>query len=148
MSRALEFGVGHAPRWAMAVPLLYASLLSLSGCGLDASGCAQSCASGCGECDALDGCGCTTGPIPGGFDRTREIDDAIQVRLGPAGLRFLEDNVEALAASALMTDEVNANCRDNMAGYKIPRTVVFGPLPKTSTGKIQKFVLRDKAKEM
>ncbi|MCA9573858.1 MAG: hypothetical protein KC668_00435 [Myxococcales bacterium] len=105
MSRALEFGVGHAPRWAMAVPLLYASLLSLSGCGLDASGCAQSCASGCGECDALDGCGCTTGPIPGGFDRTREIDDAIQVRLGPAGLRFLEDNVEALAASALMTDE-------------------------------------------
>src|SRR5690606_14120054 len=34
-------------------------------------------------------------------------------------------------------------CRDHMAHYKAPRTVVFGPLPKTSTGKIQKFVLRD-----
>lgn len=39
-------------------------------------------------------------------------------------------------------------CRDHMASYKIPRTVVFGPLPKTSTGKIQKFVLRDTAKEL
>ena len=29
-----------------------------------------------------------------------------------------------------------------MAGFKVPRTVIFGPLPKTSTGKIQKFVLR------
>jgi fatty-acyl-CoA synthase len=41
-----------------------------------------------------------------------------------------------------------AYCRDNMAHYKAPRTVIFGPLPKTSTGKIQKFVLRDKAKEL
>ena len=39
-------------------------------------------------------------------------------------------------------------CRDNMAHYKAPKTVVFGPLPKTSTGKIQKFKLRDKAKDM
>jgi fatty-acyl-CoA synthase len=38
-------------------------------------------------------------------------------------------------------------CRDNMAHYKCPSRVVFGPLPKTSTGKIQKFVLRDRAKE-
>lgn len=37
-------------------------------------------------------------------------------------------------------------CRTNMASFKTPKTVVFGPLPKTSTGKIQKFVLRDKAK--
>ena len=36
-------------------------------------------------------------------------------------------------------------CRDNMAHYKAPRTIVFGELPKTSTGKIQKFVLREKA---
>jgi fatty-acyl-CoA synthase len=35
-----------------------------------------------------------------------------------------------------------------MAGYKCPRTVVFGPLPKTSTGKIQKFVLREQAKAL
>ena len=35
-----------------------------------------------------------------------------------------------------------------MAHFKVPRTVVFGPLPKTSTGKIQKFVLRDQAKTL
>ncbi|MDX1711824.1 MAG: acyl-CoA synthetase [Rhodovibrionaceae bacterium] len=39
-------------------------------------------------------------------------------------------------------------CRDNMARFKCPRTIVFGELPKTSTGKIQKFMLRDKAKEL
>ncbi len=39
-------------------------------------------------------------------------------------------------------------CRDNMAHFKTPRSVVFGELPKTSTGKIQKVVLRDKAKEL
>jgi fatty-acyl-CoA synthase len=39
-------------------------------------------------------------------------------------------------------------CRANLAHYKAPRTVVFGPLPKTSTGKIQKFELRDRAKEI
>jgi fatty-acyl-CoA synthase len=36
-------------------------------------------------------------------------------------------------------------CRDHLAGFKVPKRVVFGPLPKTSTGKIQKFVLRDRA---
>ncbi len=41
-----------------------------------------------------------------------------------------------------------AFCRDNMAHFKAPRTVVFGPLPKTSTGKIQKFVLRDQARNL
>ena len=35
-----------------------------------------------------------------------------------------------------------------MAHFKVPRTVIFGELPKTSTGKIQKFVLRDKAKAL
>ncbi len=39
-------------------------------------------------------------------------------------------------------------CRGHLASFKIPRTVVFGPLPKTSTGKIQKFVLRERAGEM
>jgi fatty-acyl-CoA synthase len=37
-------------------------------------------------------------------------------------------------------------CRTQMARFKAPRAVVFGELPKTSTGKIQKFVLREKAK--
>jgi fatty-acyl-CoA synthase len=44
--------------------------------------------------------------------------------------------------------EIIAWCRDHMAHFKVPRTVVFGPLPKTSTGKIQKFVLRQQAKEL
>ena len=39
-------------------------------------------------------------------------------------------------------------CRANMAHFKAPRTVVFGSLPKTSTGKIQKFVLRERAREI
>jgi len=37
-------------------------------------------------------------------------------------------------------------CRDNMAHFKCPKSVVFGPLPKTSTGKVQKFVLRERAR--
>jgi fatty-acyl-CoA synthase len=49
--------------------------------------------------------------------------------------------------SGLVTaDDIIAFARANMAHYKVPRTVVFGPLPKTSTGKIQKFVLRNRAK--
>ena len=45
-------------------------------------------------------------------------------------------------------DEIIQFCRDNMAGYKVPKTVVFGPLPKTSTGKVQKFLLRDRVLEL
>ena len=45
-------------------------------------------------------------------------------------------------------EDVIAFCRDNMAHFKAPKKVVFGPLPKTSTGKIQKYVLRDQAKEV
>ncbi|GGH36913.1 fatty-acyl-CoA synthase [Cribrihabitans marinus] len=41
-----------------------------------------------------------------------------------------------------------AFCRDRMARFKAPKTVVFGPLPKTSTGKIQKFMLRDRARDL
>ena len=38
-------------------------------------------------------------------------------------------------------------CREHLAGFKVPKRVVFGPLPKTSTGKIQKFVLRERARK-
>ncbi len=51
-------------------------------------------------------------------------------------------------ARAVTADEIIAYCRENMARYKVPKTIVFGPLPKTSTGKIQKFVLRETAKGM
>jgi fatty-acyl-CoA synthase len=39
-------------------------------------------------------------------------------------------------------------CRNNLARYKVPKKVVFGPVPTTATGKIQKFVLREKAKAL
>jgi fatty-acyl-CoA synthase len=42
--------------------------------------------------------------------------------------------------------DIIAWCRANLAHYKAPRGVVFGPLPKTSTGKIQKYALREQAK--
>ncbi|WP_410970100.1 AMP-binding enzyme, partial [Salmonella sp. SAL4458] len=39
-------------------------------------------------------------------------------------------------------------CRANLARFKVPRTIVFGPLPKTSTGKVQKYALRQRAAEL
>ncbi len=45
-------------------------------------------------------------------------------------------------------DEIIAYCRDNLAHFKAPRTVVFTDLPKTSTGKVQKFKLRDRAADL
>ncbi|MFO1152255.1 MAG: acyl-CoA synthetase [Rhodospirillales bacterium] len=39
-------------------------------------------------------------------------------------------------------------CRANMARFKVPKSIVFGPLPKTSTGKVQKFQLRSRAREL
>ncbi len=56
--------------------------------------------------------------------------------------------VDLKAGQTVSEADIIAFCRDHMAHFKAPRTVVFGPLPKTSTGKIQKFVLRDKAREL
>ena len=42
--------------------------------------------------------------------------------------------------------EVFAFCKSRLARFKVPKTLVFGPLPKTSTGKVQKFLLRERAK--
>jgi fatty-acyl-CoA synthase len=50
--------------------------------------------------------------------------------------------------SAPSEQELIAFCREHMARFKVPKTVVFGPLPKTSTGKIQKFVLREQARDL
>ena len=46
---------------------------------------------------------------------------------------------------ALEAEAVIEFCRENMARYKVPRTVIFGPLPKTATGKVQKYALRERA---
>jgi fatty-acyl-CoA synthase len=49
---------------------------------------------------------------------------------------------------AVTEAELVAYCRENLAHFKCPRTVVFGELPKTTTGKIQKFRLREQAKTL
>ncbi|MEZ5669023.1 MAG: acyl-CoA synthetase [Alphaproteobacteria bacterium] len=53
--------------------------------------------------------------------------------------------VDLKAGSSASEADIVAFCRERLAGFKIPRTVVFGPLPKTSTGKVQKYVLRERA---
>lgn len=50
---------------------------------------------------------------------------------------------EGAAADA---GEILDFCRKHLAGFKVPKSVVFGSLPKTSTGKVQKFVLRERAR--
>jgi 3-(methylthio)propionyl---CoA ligase len=54
--------------------------------------------------------------------------------------------IELKPDESVSEDEIITWCRDQLARYKVPRHVVFGDLPKTSTGKIQKFVLRERAK--
>jgi fatty-acyl-CoA synthase len=54
--------------------------------------------------------------------------------------------VELKPGETASADDLIAWCKQNLAGYKCPRYVVFTELPKTSTGKIQKFKLRDMAK--
>ncbi|HET7400961.1 MAG TPA: hypothetical protein VFJ62_04240, partial [Usitatibacter sp.] len=49
-------------------------------------------------------------------------------------------------AADLRTADIIAWCREHLAGFKVPRTVIFCELPKTSTGKIQKYVLRQRAR--
>lgn len=50
--------------------------------------------------------------------------------------------------SGLSEQAVMTWCREHLAGFKVPRKVVFEDLPKTSTGKIQKFVLRERVKAL
>ncbi len=54
--------------------------------------------------------------------------------------------VELKAGASATADELIAHCRGLLAGYKVPREVRFEEIPKTSTGKIQKFQLRERAK--
>ena len=54
--------------------------------------------------------------------------------------------VELKAGAQPTAQEIIEFCRGHMARFKVPKAVVFGTLPKTSTGKIQKFVLREQAK--
>jgi fatty-acyl-CoA synthase len=54
--------------------------------------------------------------------------------------------VELKPGATVTEAEIVEHCRAQLARFKVPRVVVFGPLPKTSTGKIQKFMLRQQAK--
>lgn len=54
--------------------------------------------------------------------------------------------VELLPGREASEAEIIEHCRGKLANFKVPKTVVFGPLPRTSTGKIQKFVLRQRAR--
>jgi len=55
--------------------------------------------------------------------------------------------VELRPGAAATVDELLAWCRDRLARYKCPRHIVFAEVPRTSTGKIQKFKLREMAKD-
>ncbi|UCH16257.1 MAG: acyl-CoA synthetase [Burkholderiales bacterium] len=54
--------------------------------------------------------------------------------------------VETKPGATVSADELIAHCRGLLAGYKVPREIRFEPIPKTSTGKIQKFQLRERVK--
>ena len=54
--------------------------------------------------------------------------------------------VELKNAGSVTAAELVAHCRALLAGYKVPREIRFEPIPKTSTGKIQKFQLRERAR--
>jgi 3-(methylthio)propionyl---CoA ligase len=54
--------------------------------------------------------------------------------------------VELKTGASLQAEELIEHCRGLLARFKVPKHIVFGPLPKTSTGKIQKFVLRQQVK--
>jgi fatty-acyl-CoA synthase len=62
-------------------------------------------------------------------------------RWGETPCAFIELKPDAQVGA----EDIIAHCKAHLAGYKVPRHIVFGELPKTSTGKIQKFELRKRA---
>ncbi len=54
--------------------------------------------------------------------------------------------VELKPGQSATEPELISHCRSHLAHFKVPRTILFGTLPKTSTGKIQKFLLRERAR--
>ena len=62
--------------------------------------------------------------------------------------KILDGKQLAQTMRAELAEEVIEFCRARMARFKAPARIVFGPLPKTSTGKIQKFELRERARAL
>ena len=54
--------------------------------------------------------------------------------------------VELKPDRSVTDQELIDHCYERLARFKVPKTIVFGPLPRTSTGKVQKFILRERAK--
>ena len=54
--------------------------------------------------------------------------------------------VQLKPGATVAEEEMIRHCRESLAGFKLPKKVVFGPLPTTATGKIQKFALRERAR--
>lgn len=52
------------------------------------------------------------------------------------------------AGEEMTIGELVAYCREELAGFKIPKKIEFGPIDKTSTGKVQKYLLREKAENI
>ena len=61
---------------------------------------------------------------------------------GETPCAFVQLNTEGSASGA----ELSQWCRDNMASYKLPRKFIFEDIPKTSTGKVQKFIVRERVR--
>jgi len=69
-------------------------------------------------------------------------------RWGESPCAFVTLKDGAADASEATANDIMRFCRERMPGYWVPRSVIFGPLPKTATGKIKKHELRAKAKEL
>ena len=54
--------------------------------------------------------------------------------------------VELKPGTQATADDIVSFCREHLAGFKTPKNVIFGELPKTATGKIQKFLLREQVR--
>ncbi|XP_073132776.1 acetate--CoA ligase CCL3-like isoform X2 [Henckelia pumila] len=65
----------------------------------------------------------------------------------PCAFVTLKEDADA-SDKQMLADDIMKFSRTNMPAYWVPKSVIFGPLPKTATGKIQKHVLRSKTKEM
>ncbi|KAL4567667.1 hypothetical protein LXL04_023259 [Taraxacum kok-saghyz] len=66
----------------------------------------------------------------------------------PCAFVSLKEGVVGEFNEGEIADDIMKFCREKMPAYWVPKSVVFGPLPKTATGKVQKHLLRAKAKEM
>ena len=76
------------------------------------------------------------------------MEAAVVARLDPDWGETPCAFVTLKSGAKLEATDVIAWCRANLAHFKVPKTVVFGPLPKTVTGKIQKYMLRERARDL